>query len=109
MLMKGEKIFMKLLKIENNSGKYSIDGTIYKAIEEISKEDILTLINKIFEEVVEIEEPTADNDINSPAQKIIYTKIFEKLKELIASKQDIIDRNQKLFAEAYKKYKFDDK
>lgn len=106
--MKGEKLYMKLLKIENNIGQYSVDGTDYREIQDISKEDILVLVNKVLEDDVEIDEITDVNDIKSPAQKIIYNRIYTKLNELIASKQEILDKNQKIFADAYAKYKFED-
>lgn len=98
---------MKVLKIENNLGKYSIDGQIYKNIEEISKEDIFEIINKILSEEIEIDEITDNNEIRMPAQKIIYEKIYEKVKSLQVSKDEIIEKNNKLFNEAYTKYKIE--
>ena len=99
---------MQVLKIENSLGKYSIDGENYKNIEEISKEEIFDIIDKVLDGETEIDEITEENDIKMPAQKIIYEKIYEKIKSLQTNKEEIIEKNNKLFNEAYTKYKLED-
>jgi len=41
----GEKN-MKCLKIVNGKGEFSLDGDSWKVLDDISKEDILVIVNK---------------------------------------------------------------
>lgn len=107
MLMKGENNYMKLLKIEKELGWFSIDGVNYNTIEKISKEDIFEIIKKVLDEEVEVDNVTEQNDIKMPAQKIIYEKIYEKIVTLNESKSEIMERNNKEFADAFEKYKLE--
>lgn len=104
-IMKGE-IYMTLLKVENNIGKFSTDGVNFIEIEKISKDDILRIFEKILNEDSIIIEESNDEDkkINSPAQKIIYDNICEKAKEIIAEKEEINSFEDDEYYIAAKKY-----
>ena len=104
-IMKGE-IYMTLLKIENNKGKFSINGMDFIEIEKISKDDILKMLEKVLNETEIIIEESNDDDkkINSPAQKIIYDNIYEKVKEVISEKEEINSFEEDEYYIAMKKY-----
>lgn len=104
-IMKGE-IYMMLLKIENNKGEFSIDGINFIEIEKISKDDILKMLEKVLSEnEIMIEESNEeDKKINSPAQKIIYDNIYEKVKEVISEKEEINSFEEDEYYMAMKKY-----
>lgn len=103
--MKGE-IYMTLLKVENNIGKFSIDGTNFIEIEKISKDDILKIFEKVLNEDSIIIEKSNEEDkkINSPAQKIIYDNIYEKISEIISEKDEINSFDDDVYGIAMKKY-----
>lgn len=97
---------MKLLKINNNRGEFSIDGKEYKPMEEITKEDIFKIMQIVMDdEEIEIDKITEEIIIHSPAQKIIYENIFNKISQLKENKQDIIDECEKEYRDAFNKYK----
>lgn len=97
---------MTLLKIENNKGKFSIDGINFIEIEKISKDDILKMLEKVLSEnEIMIEESNEeDKKINSPAQKIIYDNIYEKVKEVTSEKDEINSFEEDEYYIAMKKY-----
>ena len=104
--MKKGEIFMKLLAIENNKGTYSIDGINFIEIEKISKDDILKLLERVLSEAeIIIEESNEDNKkINSPAQKIIYDNIYEKVNEVLLTKEEINSFEEDQYYIAMQKY-----
>ena len=106
MLTKKGEIFMKLLAIENNKGTYSIDGINFIEIEKISKDDILNLLERVLSEAeIIIEESNEDNKkINSPAQKIIYDNIYEKVNEVLLTKEEINSFEEDQYYIAMQKY-----
>ena len=96
---------MKLLRINNNNGEFSTDGKEYKEMEQITKEDIFEIIQKVMSiDKIEVDPINEDNKINSPAQKIIYENIFKKINELKQSKNDIIEECERKYKAAFDKY-----
>lgn len=97
---------MKLLRISNNNGEFSTDGSEYKEIEHITKEDIFKIMQKVMSsDEIEFDIMNQDNKINSPAQKIIYENIFKKINELKESREDIIEECERKYKTAFDKYK----
>lgn len=101
---------MKLLMIENNKGKYSIDGTNFFEIEKIGRDDILKMLEKVLdeEEIIIVESDEDNNKIASPAQKIIYDSIYTKISELILEKNEIKSFEDDEYYLAMKKYRIID-
>lgn len=97
---------MKLLKIENNNGKFSKDGVNFIEIEKISKDDILKILEKVLSEseILIDESNEEDMKINSPAQKIIYDNIYEKVREVIEEKDEINSFEEDEYYVALRKY-----
>jgi hypothetical protein len=91
---------MQILKIEENEGKYSIDGKNYLKIEDIDKEAILEIMKQILkEEDIQLDEISDTKKILNPAQAIIYRDLYLKLKTLIDEKPNIMQINEQLFSD----------
>lgn len=101
---------MKLLKIENNSEKYTKDGTNYNSIKDITRDDIKEIIEHVlFNDDIEydnIPEDEKDN-IKNPVEKIIYENILNKVSNLVENKQNIISSVQKDYQDLYEYYQLD--
>lgn len=97
---------MKLLKIENSKGHFR-KGETFEAIEKISKEDLLDLVEfTLKEDEIEFDEFSTEA-IKDLAHQIIYKNIHDKLRELRPRRQEFIDESRRLFLQDYEKYKED--
>lgn len=89
---------MKILKIENNIG-YFINNGEWKNISLISKDDVLKIMNLIFEsnETIEMDkEDDSKNKIHNKAEAIIYARMREYLENFVSEKSSIseeVDKN----------------
>ncbi|MEC9484610.1 MAG: hypothetical protein UMR38_01885 [Candidatus Izemoplasma sp.] len=99
---------MKLLRIHNKKGEYSKDGINYELITEIDGQNTYDLLGLIIDNECEFDENI--EDIVNPAEKIIYTEILSKLKEVFAEKAEIIlqvENEYKTVEEKYSKEEFE--
>lgn len=97
---------MKNLRINDGKGEFSLDGVEYKPLDELNKDDLLALLDIALNLEQEMEMDEYDSDvITHPAHKIIYKNIHDKLKEVVANKQQFTDDANELYQEAYDKYK----
>ena len=99
---------MKYLYIENGQGFFSISGleTDKQTIDEIRKEDLLTLLNLIVDESADdgFEMDTYDEEkLKNPAHKIIYQNIYEKFDALIKKRIQFKDETCDLYRTAIEK------
>ena len=84
---------MKILKIESNIGSFSTDGENYKNINEITRNDIFSILMTIIENSegdTEFDLISDENVILNEAQKAIYEKIYSKLTATVAKREDIL-------------------
>lgn len=96
---------MKILRITNGKGEYSLDGIEFKLVDEITKEDVFSILELVIKDnKITFDESTDDIQINNLAQNIVYNNLLTKLKEVIARKEDIINESKRDFAEAIEKY-----
>jgi len=96
---------MKLLKIEKNLGYYLDDKSNFAQIDKITKEDILRLVTlTLGKDEVKFDEYN-DKNLKNQAHQIIYKSIFEKLKGLKGRRQEFIDESERLYLQAYEKYR----
>ena len=102
-MKKGGKI-MKILKIENKLGYFSVDGSNYETIDKIDKDTLLELVNVALENEIEIDEYNAE-ELKNQAHQIIYKHISEKIEDLNLRKDDFKDESERLFLTEYEKYK----
>ena len=99
---------MKLLKIDNHCGYYRKENGSYQSIDEINKEDLLTLVNwTLDEDEVELEDYD-ESLVKNHAHQIIYKSIARKLISLKERKQEFIDESARLFLEDYERYQSQD-
>ncbi|MDB1122232.1 hypothetical protein [Vibrio algarum] len=94
---------MTHLKIEHSQGKYSLDLVEYKPIDEITKEDLLALVDIVLTNGFQMDNPD-EHEIKNDAHKIIYTNIYLKLKKLIDDKKSFKDESEMKYKEAIDKY-----
>jgi len=96
---------MKILRIYNGKGEYSVDGNDFNPIDEMSKEDIFQIVELIIKnENVVFDEISDSKKINNVAQSIVYSSLIDKLKDLKDKRQSIIAAVKEEFKEAVKKY-----
>lgn len=98
---------MNYLKIERSGRCIFMDSKGEKKdIDQISKEDILYLLDKATEEghEFEMDDPTS-NEIKNEAHKIIYENLYDKFQDLVKNKNKFIDESEALYRDAIQKYK----
>lgn len=97
---------MKYLKINNRKGYfYNSEGKECE-VSNITKEDMLYLLDELTKEDVEFKMDVYDeNEIDNPAQKIIYENLYKKFSSLTESKNQFIDDSRQVYKGALEKYK----
>ena len=94
---------MKILKIEDNNGYFSSDGKEWNPIDEINKENLLSLVDISLS--VDFKMDDFDKaKLGNPAHRVIYNNIFNKLSELRSKKVRFKDEIESLYKEAIEKY-----
>lgn len=101
--------YMKLLRIKDKKCEYSIDGISFGLITDMSKNDILLILEKIYnsEETCEVDD-LGETEVSNEVQKIMYKNFSEHIKTFIESKNSLKEQIKKEFEEAEAKYKFKD-
>lgn len=101
---------MMLLKIEDNKVLYRTDkDKDFVNLDEISKDDILSIFKKIFlakeEDVLnDFAEEFNKDLIGNDAHKIVYERLYNKIKELWENRSTIIGEIKNEFKTAEEKY-----
>lgn len=109
-MKKGKWIYMMLLKIEDNKVVYRIDSDKeFKNIDEITKDDILSIFKKVFlakdeDKLSDFAEEFNKELIGNDAHKIIYEKLYGKVKELWENRITIISQIKNEFKDVEEKY-----
>ena len=101
-MRKGEGI-MKYLEIKNNNVYFVNQDNDEKPLDEISKEDILFILEKSLEEEFEYD-LYDDSLIQNQVHNIIYKDISKKLESFIANKQKMEEDIDSQYKEAWDKY-----
>ena len=94
---------MKILKIENNQGYFTIDGTNYESVDKIEKELLLQLLDVIINNDCEMDQYN-DESIKNPVHKIIYSSLYSKLQELKEQMKIFKEECEKIYKDAIDKY-----
>jgi len=96
---------MTYLKIDDNKGYYRTEGTSEEWVEldQISKDDLLKLIEKATTEEFVMDE-YKDELLQNPAQNIIYKNIYGKFTELLSNKTRFQDSVNLMYKSAIDKY-----
>jgi hypothetical protein len=96
---------MKLLRIVDNAGEFlGADGR-FQAVDKITKEDLLRLVEAtIHEEEVDYDQYDGAN-IKNQAHQVIYRSILNKLQDLRKRRQEFVDESARLYLEDYQRYR----
>ncbi len=96
---------MKVLKISQKKASFSINGTTYSAIKDITQNDLKTIISIIlYQDNIEYDSLSDENDISNPVEKIIYQNLELKIKDLLKNRNDIINDINNYYEKLYDKY-----
>jgi hypothetical protein len=97
---------MKYLIIENNRAFYQLNGdeSTRKTIDQISKEDLLKLVELCMEEDAFEMDPFNPEDIPQAAHQIIYKNIYQKLNDLLLRRVSFSDEKTALYRKAIDSY-----
>ncbi|HCT40297.1 MAG TPA: hypothetical protein DF427_03790 [Moraxellaceae bacterium] len=95
---------MKALKIDNNQGYFLTDDGDYETIDKIDKTVLLRLVNLALKDDFEIDEYN-EAELKNQAHQIIYKSIGGKLSELNIKRNQFRDESERLYLDAYEKYK----
>lgn len=100
---------MKVLRINNNQGEYSINGESFFPIKDITTEQIKTIIETVlFNDSIEYDEEIESNNINNPVEKIIYANLLSKIKQLNNNRENLISNVLNNYTELYNKYQLEE-
>lgn len=97
---------MKLLKADSDLGYFLTNEGNYRAIDEITKEDLLRLVRSVLKDDAELDEYD-ENIIKNQAHQIVYKSIYRNLLSLKGRRQEFIDESERLYLEDYKRYSED--
>ncbi len=103
MHMKDGGTNMKLLKADSDLGFFLTNDGNYRAIDEITKEDLLRLVRIVLKDDTEFDEYD-ENVIKNQAHQIVYKSIYRNLLNLKDRRQEFIDESERLYLEDYKRY-----
>lgn len=104
MLIKTGKKAMKILRIDNGRGQFSIDGTNFDDIDKINKEQMLSMLDLLLKNDCDMD-PYVDGSIPNEAQQIIYKAIYEKFLSIKNDKETFLNFKEDMFKDAIEKYK----
>jgi len=96
---------MKCLRVNNGTGEFSTNGSDFKGLDSINKEDIFSLLSIALsnEDDFEMDEYNPES-IKNPAHKIIYENLHKKFAELQKNKEQFLAEVSGLYKEAYVQY-----
>ena len=94
---------MKCLLIENGRGYYSLDGENKFPLDQITKDDLLKMLDLIIDFDAEMDEYD-ENLVHHAAHKIIYRNLYSKLKDLSNNKTRFKDESASLYRSAIDRY-----
>ena len=98
---------MKYLKVEDNKGHFCLQPQVaepaWKPIDEITKDDLMALLNQAVTGEFQMDEYVEDH-LQNKAHQIIYKRIHEKFKELLSKKDIFNDDIENTYKTALEKY-----
>lgn len=94
---------MKILRIDNRKGQFSINGTDFVDIDKINKEQMLSMLDLLLQNDCDMD-PYVDDSIPNEAQQIIYKAIYEKFLSIKNDKETLLNFKEDTFKEAIEKY-----
>lgn len=96
---------MKILFIDHGKGYYTINGSESKQISDITRNDLLALLDLICNRKEAYEMDPYNSDlVQNKAHQVIYKDIYQKLKEVLDAKQTFVDTKITMYHSAKSKY-----
>ncbi|HGN2668368.1 hypothetical protein [Pseudomonas aeruginosa] len=95
---------MKTLKIENHQGYFLTAEGEYDTVDKIDKAALSKLVNLALEDNFEVDEYN-EVELKNQAHQIIYKSISGKLIDLHRKRNQFRDESERLYLDAYEKYK----
>lgn len=95
---------MKILRISNSKGEFSLDVINYSSVDTINKDDLLNMIDVFVNSECEMDEYSEEN-IPNKAHQIIYQNLYRKFKELEQNKAQFKDMSENIYKDAIDKYR----
>lgn len=95
---------MKYLKISDNKGFFTVDGTNWQPIDKINKEDLLSILDLALQDDFEMDSYD-ETKLDNQAHQIIYRSLSNKLDELFKNRSRFNDESNSLYRDAIEKYK----
>jgi len=94
---------MKYLKIENSKGYYQLEPNKWVELDQIGKDDLLTLLDKAINDDFEMDDFDTET-LGHKAHQIIYKHLYQKFNELKENKNRFKDESEQLYKSAIEKY-----
>lgn len=96
-------ILMKYLRIEASKAQYCLDGRTWTDIEQLSRDDLLSLIQHAAKDDFEMD-IYDEKKLPNQAQQIVYRNISERLAELTKNRTRFLDESEALFRDSFERY-----
>lgn len=94
---------MKILKISNGKGFFLRDPDNWVEIDQISKEDLMNLLDKVISDDLEMDE-FQTTSLHNKAHQIIYKNLYQKFNELNENRNRFKDESEQFYKSAIEKY-----
>tara|TARA_R110002049_G_scaffold265924_1_gene442034 strand:- start:370 stop:663 length:294 start_codon:yes stop_codon:yes gene_type:complete len=95
---------MKFLKIESGKGYFSLDdGLSWNLLDLISKDALMTIIDKGIADGFEMSDPN-QYKVENKTHEIIYSKLYDQFSTLNGQRDRFKDESEEMFKEAFAKY-----
>jgi len=94
---------MKLLAISAGAGWFQAADSQLRPIDEITKADLLRLVDLTLAGEVEID-PYDEASIGNRAQQIVYKSVAHKLQELSERRGEFVDESERLYLPEFERY-----
>lgn len=102
-----EPRLMKYLKVEDNKAHFLKEAengvTSWVQIDQITKEDLFYLLNKVVSDEFEMDE-FKEEALSNKAHQIIYKNLHDKFSGLLLNKNRFKDESENLYKVALDKY-----
>jgi len=99
-----ENQVMKILRIENGTGQFwSVRQQKHLPIDQISKDELLSLLEFFLENEAEMDHFDEDN-LQNQAHLVIYKSVRQKFEALAANKTKFKDESDRLYLDEIRKY-----
>lgn len=98
---------MKVLKIVNGKCFFSTDGVTDKPISDISKYDLLKILDMIYlQKDYDIDAIDSDTEIYSDVERIIYESVYNKINDFISKVDELKQEVKNEYKDVKEKYNY---